>query len=245
MFSCLDDASDMLDHRRQNPKDDEVDYYKAQVKELRKNIKQLSTKIFQLESDRCSERVQFQKDYDSLVNAKDDSKRLEHLTQAHCNQEQYLLNLEENYKKLNEVMDDKDSQIALLTDRLASTEGKFSDKLHFERREFERVIESLHRQRDLHIDSQSSIFLRRAMVAEAELEQIRIAGNTRNEDLKNTHEETCETLDKLNAENATLKEELATTKDLLLDKEKDMKRLRNELTLSSSSLQEILDMKST
>ena len=56
-------------HEQQYGREDIIEKFICEGKELRKKIKQMSNKIFQIESERCAERIEFQKQIEAQNNS--------------------------------------------------------------------------------------------------------------------------------------------------------------------------------
>jgi hypothetical protein len=275
MFACLEDTSvcqsesypaggvsgrrQQTDKYQQHESDRVIERLAFEGQELRRKLKQLSSKLYQIESERCAERVEFQKqldtkDHQSKQNPGEmyemNTKYLTEITQLRDIKDRAINSLREECKSLNEGSSMKDAQIKSLTQMLSEqTQGKDAE-ICMLRRDFEQEIASIMRRRDNTIDDQRASFLRRAMVAEAELEKTMdmllkskcLCSQTCNEiNQKKNEEDEFDNLTALQAEIFSLQKEVSELKQCMVDSNLEYEKVVLQLGCTKDSLLEVTE----
>jgi DNA repair exonuclease SbcCD ATPase subunit len=149
--------------------------------ELRKKLKQLSVKLYQVEAERCAEQVEFQKQAEEIKKVQRktpdhyamNTEFMVELAQLKDIKDNEIKLLKEECRVLKDENFQKDFQAKALTQMLSELEQTKQVELTALRREFEQEVSSIMKKRENVADDQRTAFLRRAMLAEAELEKLK------------------------------------------------------------------------
>ena len=239
MFSCLEDSSyeiksssplqnnaRSIQNERILKNEDLIERYAFEGRELRKKIKHLSNKIFQLESERCTERLQFQKEIEAKNSSCNseifESRRVNELLQLKGRFEMDLAKERKENENLKLLIDEKEKEIKNINQVYIKNDHYYEEKLKAGEEEIKKLKEEFEDykiktnfQRERIINDNSSILLRRAMIAEAEVEKLRNEINSSNNSMRKEPSS-----DKINELNGQIK--------LLVEKNENLLVINNE-----------------